>query len=55
MKLTYKTNSQHRGGIKDGVLTVYMTGGLTELHNADPKEIDEPEILDQINTWHQIK
>ena len=30
-----------------GVLEVYMTGGVPiELHNANPKKIHKPEILD---------
>ena len=36
-----------------GVLAVYMTGGLTELHIANPKKYMNLKFYTQKNTWHQ--
>ena len=42
--------AQEGGG---GVFAVYMTGGPTELHIANPKKIHEPKILHPKYTWYQ--
>jgi len=39
--------------IPRGVLEVYMTGGPTELHIANPKKYTSLKFYTQKNTWHQ--